>query len=190
MMLNKYFYKLNLDFLSSPVLLDDPVHHNNLDVRWLTDSVDTNKYLSQQVKDLFAKLGIATTSYMGPNTMSLFRGQPNGYLEPHIDRGTCWAINYVTGTDNSDMVWYSLKHGAEGYEIPTSNGRASYRAYHQQDLTELAREKLYGVYLVRIDLPHSIHNYDTKNYRWCFSLKDSNNRWTWEEAVEQFSKYE
>jgi hypothetical protein len=186
-MIDKYFYKLNLNFLAAPDLLDS--HQADAGVRWLTDSVNTDIYLSQEIKNIFSNLGLSTVSYMGTNTMSLFKGQPKGYLEPHIDRGTCWAINYITGTNNSDMVWYKLVDGAEGYEIPTSNGRASYRAYHEDQLIELSRAKLYGVYLVRIDLPHSINNYDTENCRWCFSLKDANNRWTWDQAVDQFKPY-
>jgi hypothetical protein len=188
-MLTKYYYKLDLNFLSHADLLDSPRHQQDLTTRWLTDSVDTATYLHQDVANLFDKLGIKITSYLGDGTMSLFRGAPLGYLEPHIDRGTCWAINYVTGTEHSDMVWYKTVDNAVGYEIPTSNGKASYRAYHEQDLIELDRARLYGVYLVRIDLPHSIHNYDSTNHRWCFSLKDATNRWSWQDTVDKFKPY-
>ena len=86
-------------------------------------------------------------------------------------------------TDDYDIAFDTkARHG-----LWRHNGKASYKAYKPEDLVELDRAKLYGVYLVRIDLVHSIHNYSDTNYRWCFSLKDATNRWTWEQAVEYFT---
>lgn len=191
----KCYYKLNVDFnfIQSDDILYTDRHQQHLDVRWLTDSVNTDEYLTDQMRQFLKEHNVTIYSYMGDNTMSLFRGQPNGYLEPHIDRGTCWAINYVTGTDNSEMIWYNLKEGVkpgDGYEIPTFfNPNATYHAYHYEQLDEIDRAKMKGLYLVKIDIPHSIHNNDPVNPRFCFSLKDARNKWTWEETVENFKEY-
>ena len=190
-MLDKFYYKLNLNFLSP----DAPASHDidvDPDVRWVTHSVDTDVYLHNDVKTVFNTMGLSVNSYLGANTMSLFRGSPGQYLEPHIDRGTCWAINCVVGSQHSDMIWYSFADGVtvnDGYEIATSNGRASYRAFRPDQLHEQARAGLLGVYLVRIDMPHSINNYDHQQYRWCHSLKDAANRWSWAETVKRFEPY-
>ena len=191
-MIDQFYYQLDLNFLSDEGLLNQPEHFSDHHVRWLTDSVDTELYLHNDVKQLYKQLGLNINSYLGNNTMSLFKGSPGEYLEPHIDRGTCWAINCVLGSTNSDMVWYQFANGVtvdDGYEIPTSNGRASYKAFRPQQLVEQSRACLYGVYLVRIDLPHSVHNYDTEHSRWCFSLKDAGNRWSWHDTIEYFRPY-
>jgi len=191
----KCSYKLNtgFDFIKNDDLLKDPKHHLYPEERWLTDSVCASDYLTKEMQNFLKDIDVSINSYMGEDTMSLFRGQPNGYLEPHIDRGTCWAINYITGTDKSEMIWYNLKEGVkpgDGYEIPTFfNPNATYHAYHNYQLEEIDRSSLIGLCLVRIDIPHSIHNYDGANPRFCFSLKDAKNKWSWNDVVNKFSKY-
>jgi len=190
-MTNRLYYKLNLnfDFLKDP---NFPFKHTeSIDTEWLvkTESAD---HLTNKMRAFAVAHNFAIHSYKGPDTFMFFRGDPAHDLTVHVDRGPVWGINYICGSKDSDMIWYRFKDGyseSDGFELPVTDGSASYRSFHDYQVEEIARANLEGLYLVRIDLPHSVVNRDVNRARYCLAVKDCNNRWTWEETVNKFKDY-
>lgn len=187
----KLYYKLHLpfDFLKNP---NYPFEHTeSIDTEWLVKT-DTADNLTDAMRDFAAAHDFAIHSYKGPDTFMFFRGDPGHDLTIHVDRGPVWGINYICGSRDSEMIWYQFKNGhgvKDGFELPVTDRSASYLSFCSNQVEEIDRAKLDGLYLVRIDLPHSVINYDANNARYCLAVKDCRNTWTWEHAIEKFKDY-
>lgn len=190
-MMYRVYYKLNVDF----DFLKDPnfpfAHTEPIDTEWLVKTVSTDT-LSDEMRQFAVDHNFNIHSYKGADSYMFFRGGPERDLTIHMDRGPRWGINYICGAPDSEMIWYGFKDGvtrADGFELPTTDRAASYLCFKDDQVEEIDRAKLDGLYLVRIDLPHAIRNYDKDNFRYCLAVKDLNNRWSWEETVENFKDY-
>ena len=187
----RVYYKLNVDF---DFLKDSNFpfsHTETVDTNWLVKTESATN-LSDEMRKFASDNNFNIHSYNGPDTFMFFRGTPNSDLEVHVDRGPKWGINYITGSQDHDMIWYGFTEGndrSKGHEIPTSDGKASYLSFYPDQVVEVDRATLNGLYLVRIDMPHAVQNYDSNNYRYCLAVKDIYNKWSWEETVERFKPY-
>jgi hypothetical protein len=83
------------------------------------------------------------------------------------------------------MSWWKPKDNIELSTEMCSIG-SPYAKYDPQDCELIDTVELAGPTLVRIDIPHNVVNHDKDNYRWCLSIRDLSNKWTWEQAVEHF----
>lgn len=145
------------------------------------------KVLSEEAIEFVRSMGYQS-AVNGPDTINLFRGDPGAVMGIHHDLGPRFSINLCWGSKRSDMVWYKFKNPDETprtYSKPSTTGRPT-NYFYEEDLIEIGRADISVPTLVRTQIPHHVINYDTENHRWCFTLRNLNNKWTWEEAVEHF----
>jgi hypothetical protein len=159
---------------------------------WAVWNDQSERYLTQECKKLLADWGICDQVWfdnkLQQNHVVVFRGNKNQFMDIHCDRGPSWGINLVWGASHSDMVWYEPFNDTATDNAMCSVG-SEYQKYDPEQCCELERTSSHGPMLVRIDIPHNVINYDKDNYRWCLSIRDLNNKWTWDEAVEHFKPW-
>jgi hypothetical protein len=97
-----------------------------------------------------------------------------------------WAINWIFGSESSSMCWY--KPIDEAKEIKTAAG-TSYQTWELDQVEEIDRASFKGPVLVRNDIPHRVINHDTKNSRWCVSVRATKMFESWKDSVNFFKPY-
>ena len=153
---------------------------------WALQYPPSDTVLSTEAIDFLKKIDVLP-SVDGPNTVNLFRGDPVSDMHIHLDPGPRFSINYVFGTENSDMVWYEAGPNTQTRLWTSVTGRKA-MSWHQEGMIEIDRVRMIGLMLVRIDVPHNIQNYSTDT-RWCAAVKDRTKDWTWDQAVEFFKPW-
>ena len=107
----------------------------------------------------------------------------------HHDLGPKFSINYSWGSQANDMIWYRFRVSEpRTYSKPSTTGRPT-DYFYPEDLEEIGRLQISCPTLVRTHIPHHVANYDTVNHRWCVTLRDLSNTWTWNEAVDFFAPW-
>jgi len=144
--------------------------------------------LSDEAVEFFRSIGFES-NMAGPNTVNLFRGNPGATMGIHHDMGPKFSINYSWGSEHNEMRWYKFKtSNPKTYSKPSTTGRPT-DYFYPEDLIEVGRTAIDEPTLVRTHIPHHVVNYDVNNYRWCVTLRNLTNTWTWEEAAEFFSPW-
>jgi len=114
--------------------------------------------------------------YVNPVTY-IFRKYCNENLGIHLDTMgksgdelVYWGINYIVGSDDSEMIWYEPKNN-DGPKVGFTQVGTSYASYNDDEVNIIERYSFKGPTLVRTDIPHSAHNYDPTKVRWCVSIR-------------------
>jgi hypothetical protein len=115
---------------------------------------------------------------------------------PHID--TYWehdimdlnhyAINYVVGDDDSEMIWYETPDSLP--EALVLSDRQSYILFDQGLPEDTITDRCYvgsTTTLIRTDIPHKVIT--GSNERFCLSLRLTDRKNSWQEAVEFFKPW-
>jgi hypothetical protein len=181
-------YELNfpVGFLKDTSIVEVP----EFDVNWIVQNKKGVELLSKEGIEFFDSIGINVFAFQRGD-ITLFRGNPNSEMDIHTDSGVCWCINFIWGSDSSDMIWYKETENTKTEsDICTVN--APYIRYEKETMQEIERVSFSSnpkPVLLKIDEPHHVINYDDK-YRWCLSIRDlSKKHWSWEQAVEFFKPY-
>jgi hypothetical protein len=187
-------YKINYH---GPVLIDEldlnlvtPEYQST----WMIDCLKSDGVLHPEfIKFIRETLGFFESSWeKGGESIGILKGEPGENFGIHIDRGCEWTVNYICGSDESEMKWYKFKDGVsldDGYEVPIPNKNKTYMAYHSHQVEYInSAHNLSGLYLMRIGIPHSVHNYSKSKRRWCLSTKNTRDRTPWEDMVEYFKQ--
>ena len=134
---------------------------------WLTHKIlNKRDILSSEIINFLSPLDI-------PFFINLFYGPPAGSTHIHIDNHAGgWAINYAWGSSDSVMKWYSIKKGSTP-NLGTTTANTPYWFYTSDQVEVIEEIATKGLCLVRTDIPHSIHNYNTDKGRWCLSIRST-----------------
>jgi len=176
----------------------------NLDLSWYPDTFPDYEWgekriwglqypkidtiLSREAVDFFRSIGFES-NMAGPDTVNLFRGNPASTMGIHHDMGPKFSINYSWGSSHSEMAWYRFKTAnPRTYSKPSTTGRPT-DYFYPEDLELIDSAEIDTPTLVRTHIPHHVINHDTKNYRWCVTLRNLSNKWTWEQAVDFFAPW-
>lgn len=190
----KCYYPLNIPYA---VLKDDAAFKNHTaplpDSNWIVDVDYSVNFLTDNFTNFYRSLYPAESTYKDKGTVSIFRGNPGTNMGLHRDLGCVFSINYVIGSNNSEMIWYDYNEGYShdnGEKIHwTTNKLRKYTSYKPYMVHEIDRTEIKGLYLVRVDIPHDIWNYDKENYRWCISIRTTGDQSTWDEVVTKFKPW-
>jgi len=156
---------------------------------WAVWNDRSDRYLTPEAVAFIHSMGICDQVWfdnkLQPDHVAVFRGNKDTFMDIHCDRGPSWCINYVWGSSRSEMSWWEPDSDINLSPEMCSIG-SEYMKYDPLKCNLIDSVELTGPTLVRIDIPHNVVNYDKENYRWCLSIRDLSNKWTWEEAVEKF----
>ncbi len=182
----RYYYKLNF-----PVkfLRDD------IDVSGYTNSkgrifsVKTQEYITPEAFNFLCSLGLI------PNAHAyIFLRKPLETSSIHTDDigayvKRIWAINYTWGTDKSDMAWYKPLDTIKKKEVLVTTAGSDYTEYLTNEVEELERHMVNGLFLTRTDVPHSVTNYDLANDRWSLSVRILDILYDWNRIVKTLDPF-
>jgi len=175
----KNFYKLKIkNFLKSNT--DKFFLENSLS--WQTYSVNYQEWLEPETIYTLNSLSVF------PDKAYIFKAPPMSILPIHIDgnqnSSRVWAINIVWGSNNHNMHWYKIIRKSN--IVLHTQASTPYLMFNKDDVEEVENvSNLVGPTLVRINVPHSVSNYDNK-IRYCFSLRCLSKNDTWEKIIDQF----
>jgi hypothetical protein len=188
-MRNYYKLKVPFEFLKSNIEI--PSFNNDFYWHWL--HANGNEYITSEGLDFLRSLNVIDLE------CQIFRGKPNEESLIHIDRrimsdgsyrGRSWALNYIWNCNNSEMRWYKERNSGTFVDSFNSNKEVKFNVFEQNDVELIESVNLVNeIVLVRIEVPHSVCNHDAENSRYCFSIRDKTNRWSWEEAIEKFKPW-
>ena len=192
-------------------LYEKPWHVLNIDIsNAIRADVDVNEKLfgewkrgriarlhTDQLKDIFTPEWLDYMKSLGvevANVMVFKRAFPSPGDEIHIDlsasQHAAFALNFVVGEDQSDMVFYDPNDFKEmGYTQLATPVGTLYLSRSKEGVKEIARRCIgHTLTLVRVDIPHNI---DVKADRLAISLRmpDSLNIDSWEKAVDLLRPY-
>jgi hypothetical protein len=153
---------------------------------WALQYPSSDLVLSKEAIDFLNSINILP-SVDGANTVNLFRGDPKADMHIHKDPGPRWSLNFVFGSNDSDMIWYREGPDAKTRMWTSVTGRQA-MSYEPAGMIEVDRVCMQGLQLVRIDVPHSVENRSAST-RWAACVKDRTKDWTWDEAVEYFQPW-
>lgn len=178
-MLNHYLINFNKEIICKEFEQENYIANRG----WLT-----HKILKKE--DILSNEGINFLSILGvPYFINLFYGPPDASTHIHVDQHLAgWAINYAWGSSNSIMRWYSIKDGC----IPKSGMTTANTPYffYELDQVDIIEEKtISNLCIVNTSIPHSVHNYDTTNGRWCVSIRTPIKFLTLNKVVDKLSSY-
>lgn len=188
---NCYKIKYEGNVLKNGLNLDE---HSRVDGVWMIDCKKNKDMLDPDfITFMNDVLQFNSSSWdLGEDSLTLLKGEPREDFNIHIDRGCEWTVNYICGSKESEMKWYKFKNGenaTSGHLVPIPKKNKAYMAFNEDQVEHIdSALNLNGLYLMRIIIPHSVHNYSETERRWCFSMKNSSDRTPWEEIVEYFNK--
>jgi hypothetical protein len=146
----------------------------------------THKILKKE--DILSNESINLLSLLSvPYFINLFYGPPGASTHIHVDQHLAgWAINYAWGSTDSIMRWYSIKDGC----VPKSGmttANTPYMFYEPNQVDVIEEKVVNGLCLVNTSIPHSVHNFDKINSRWCISIRTSAKHVTSDMVLEKLS---
>ena len=178
------YYNLNFKF---PILKDGFEFPKPKTYVWDIFILKPEEFATEEAITFFHSIGLELYN------CHIFRGAPGMSCGIHVDGHTSitetqpiWAINWIIGSTASSMYWYNPIH--EGKEIKTHVGTA-YQRWHISQVKEIEQATFLGPTLVRTDIPHRVVNHDTKNPRWCISIRATKTFNSWEDSVNFFKPY-
>jgi hypothetical protein len=175
-----YFYKLNfpVEFLKKEIDLSE---YSNSSRRIFT--VNTAKFVNSEAICLLESIGLTPSAHS-----YLFLRKPNessvihtDHFGSHIKR--IWAINYTWGTTNSDMAWYKPLNLDQKKSVLVTTAGSDYTHYQDDEVQEIERRVVSGLFLTRTDVPHAATNYDLTNDRWSISVRILDVLCDWDRAI-------
>jgi len=177
----KNHYNLNFKF---PILKDGfkfPMD-NRYHYAW-----EPEKFISQEAINFFENINVMLI------TCRVFKILPGGRSRIHIDgvnsRKHNSAINWIFGSTSSAMHWYATTNTGHMSINTEGNTIEKLQKWDLTQVEEIEKASFLGPTLVRTDVPHDVTNFDTKNVRWCVSIRTQKSLLTWEESVEFFKPY-
>jgi len=180
----KNHYNLNFNF---NILKSDFVFPNPKTEIWDIFPFKPEEVLSTEAINFFKSINLELYN------CQLFRGAPGMSCGIHLDGHTSnkktqliWAMNWIFGSESSSMCWYKPIDKAK--ETKTAAG-TSYQTWELDQVEEIDRASFKGPVLVRNDIPHRVINHDTKNSRWCVSVRATKMFESWKDSVNFFKPY-
>jgi hypothetical protein len=146
-------------------------------------SVSTQEYITLEAFDFLCNLGLV------PNNHSyIFLRKPLETSSIHTDQigahiKRIWAINYTWGTTNSDMAWYKPLNLDQKKSVLVTTAGSDYTHYQDDEVQEIERRVVSGLFLTRTDVPHAATNYDLTNDRWSISVRILDVLCDWDRAI-------
>lgn len=173
-MANLFFLKFQDQFLYKPLLTELKIPQEG---NWTSNIVDVSSVLTKQAQEYLNKIQIYPSQ-----ECRIFVGAPNSKMAIHIDdwrepgiSDFHYAINFVWGSTNSSMSWYSIRNNQQGslqHVNPTVqyNRTTVFFSDDQVDLLDQVVTPVNRLFLTRIDIPHSVINHSDQ-YRLCLSIR-------------------
>lgn len=183
------FYELDVPCTLLKEDVDTSSYPEFKDYHWAVWNEPSEKYLTDEAIKFIRSIGIQDqvwfNNQLQPNHVTVFRGMKDTFMDIHCDRGPTWCINYAWGSVSSEMMWWK-PHDNIALDSEVCSVGSEYMKYDPAQCDLIEKSACLGPVLVRIDAPHNVVNYDANNFRWCLSIRDLANKWTWEQAVEHF----
>jgi hypothetical protein len=161
------------------------------DHNWSVWNEKEEDYVDPDLSKYLRSLNLFPTTFFNkglqPDTVVIFKGRANQFMDIHCDRGPTWALNYSWGSTDSEMLWY------RSLEEPTQSEMCSigspYLKYDTEkcEVVDVMQTNPH-LNLVRIDVPHNIRNKGNTD-RWTLSVRDLTSKLTWKQAVERFKPW-
>lgn len=108
----------------------------------------------------------------------------NIHLDGYGHRTNTWAINYVFGTDDSNMIWYKPVGDPFTYKPDIGN---ILQVWHEENVKKI--DECFttdgDILLAKTNIPHNVVNKSDK-MRWCFSFRGSRYL-NWDTIVDRLS---
>jgi hypothetical protein len=94
-----------------------------------------------------------------------------------------YAMNWVLGGKDSEMIWYNLPD--KNIDVKYSMANTPYIQWPISTLEEIERVNIQNsLTLIRTDIPHSIQVQSEP--RWCISARSDISGYSWQQAVDHF----
>ena len=156
---------------------------------WEIAYVRTHDYLTAEAIDWLSEHHIdiedQSLLFRGPPAQSVFiHSDGDKSLNDDTWSQMAWGINYTWGSDDHHMLWYEPLFGTiDAANMKFTSANNPYVRYYPHEVTEIHREKLQGLCLVRTDIPHNVNNYDKHHSRWCLSIRPICQYRSWNQIV-------
>lgn len=174
------WYNLNIDItdaFKSDWVWPEP---KNKSLLILSES-NTQNIFNTRFMDYMSSIDVPVNFALYFNSLSKYKTD-----FAHIDM-TCnnttqpwpWAINWVLGGENSELVWYETPIGTNRHEDVANT---PYMPFPIEGLVKIDNcNVLAKAILIRTDVPHAA--WVTDDQRWCMSIRSSLKYNTWDSIV-------
>lgn len=189
----KPFYKLSfpVECITDAAKARDINDYSSV-TNWTLSNFPTEEFLTPEIIEYFhSTLQVELAPQMAMFTV---KSNTSGFIHidhvpPTIEKLQRWGLNFVWGSSNSKMSWYTVKdfYKTSHYTFD----RLQVQKYDMDEVDLLLPEMIinegdhWTPYLVRTDIPHNVTNNDPMNVRCCASIRGYPlDLLTWDEIVE------